>query len=74
MEGGGGEIGGPSIFFLDGVWGALKCQKMTLGGGGVFKFLVSSIPTEQHDAWVLKDLILIQFYTKSSILCNTKTI
>ena len=54
MEGGGGEIGGPSIFFLDGVWGALKCQKMTLGG--VFK---------QHDAWVFKDLILIQFYTKS---------
>ena len=21
-------------FFLDGIWGALKCQKMTLGGGG----------------------------------------
>ena len=33
-------------FFLDGIWGALKCQKMTLG---VFKFLLSSIPTEQHD-------------------------
>ena len=48
--------------------GALKCQKMTLGGGGVFKFLLSSIPTEQHDAWVLKDLILIQFYTKSYIV------
>ena len=29
--GGGGEIGGPSIF-LDGIRGALKCQKMTLGG------------------------------------------
>ena len=24
---------------------------------GVFKFLLSSIPTEQHDATVLKDLI-----------------
>ena len=34
-------------FFLDGIWGALKCQKMTLGGGGG---LLSSIPTEQHDA------------------------
>ena len=21
-------------FFLNGIWGALKCQKMTLGGGG----------------------------------------
>ena len=40
---GGAEIGGPSIFvgwnmgglqfLLDGIWGALKCQKMTLGGG-----------------------------------------
>ena len=39
------------------------------GGGVVFKFLLSSIPTEQHDAqWVLKDLILIQFYTKSYIV------
>ena len=44
-------------FVLDGIWGALKCQKMTLGGGGGFKFLLSSIPTEQHDATVLKDLI-----------------
>ena len=47
---GGGEIGGPSIFFG---WnmGALKCQQMTLGwGGGVFKFPLSSIPTEQYDA------------------------
>ena len=45
-------------FVLDGIWGALKCQKITLGGGGgVFKFLLSSIPTEQHDATVLKDLI-----------------
>ena len=35
-------------FFLDGIWGALKCQQMTLGG--VFKFLLSSISTEQHDA------------------------
>ena len=34
-------------FFLDGIGGALKCQKMTLG---VFKFLLSSIPTEQQDA------------------------
>ena len=55
-------------FVLDGIWGALKCQKMTLGGGGVFKFLLSSIPTEQHDAGVLRDLILIQFYTKSYIV------
>ena len=55
-------------FFLDEIWGALKCQMMTLGGGGVFKFLLSSIPTEQRDAWVLKDLILIQFYTKSYIV------
>ena len=54
-------------FFLNGIWGALKCQKMTLGGG-VFKFLLSSIPTEQHDAGVLRDLILIQFYTKSYIV------
>ena len=45
--GGGGEIGGLQFFF-DGIWGALKCQKMTWGGG-VFKFLLSSIPTEQHD-------------------------
>ena len=46
-------------FVLDGIWGALKCQKITLGGGGggVFKFLLSSNPTEQHDATVLKDLI-----------------
>ena len=28
-----------------------------VGGGGVFKFILSSIPTEQHDATVLKDLI-----------------
>ena len=35
---------------------------------GVFKFLLSGIPTEQHDARVLKDLILIQFYTKSYIV------
>ena len=40
------ELGGLQ-FFLDGIWGALKCQKMILGGGGgVFKFLLSSIPTE----------------------------
>ena len=33
---------------LDGICGALKCQKMTLGGGegGVFKILLSSITTE----------------------------
>ena len=37
-------------------------------GGGVFKFLLSSIPTEQHDVRVFKDLILIQFYTKSYIV------
>ena len=56
-------------FFLDGIWGALKCQKMTLGGGGgVFKFLLSSIPTEQQDVLILKDLILIQFYPKSYIV------
>ena len=30
---GGVEIGGPSIFW-DGIWGALKCQKMILGEGG----------------------------------------
>ena len=36
--------------------------------GGVFKFLLSSIPTEQHDVWVLNYLILIQFYTKSYIV------
>ena len=41
--------------------GGLKMPKDDLGG--VFKFLLSSIPTEQYDAWVLKDLILIQFYT-----------
>ena len=23
-------------FFLDGIWGALKCQKMTLGGSSSF--------------------------------------
>ena len=48
--GGGGEIGGPSIFFG---WnmGGLKMPKDDLGGGGgVFKILLSSIPTEQHDA------------------------
>ena len=26
------KLGGPSIFFLDGIWGALKYQKITLGG------------------------------------------
>ena len=34
LEGGGGvgeKLGGLQ-FFLDGLWGALKCQKMTLGG------------------------------------------
>ena len=25
-------------FFLDGIWGAFKCQKMTLGGGGSSSF------------------------------------
>ena len=30
-------------FFLDGIWGALKCEKMTLG---VFKFLLSSMMFE----------------------------
>ena len=40
--GGVGEIGGPSIFFG---WnmGALKCQKMTLGGGGSSSFTQSPI-------------------------------
>ena len=42
----GGEIGGPSIFF-GGNMGGLKMPKDDLGG--VFKFLLSSIPTEQHD-------------------------
>ena len=44
--GGGGESGGPSIFFG---WnmGDLKMPKDDLGR--VFKFLLSSIPTEQHD-------------------------
>ena len=46
--------------------GGLKMSKDDLGG--VFKFFLSSIPTEQHDVWVLKDLILIQFYTKSYIV------
>ena len=46
--------------------GGLKMPKDDLGG--VFKFLLSSIPTEQNDPWVLKDLILIQFYTKSYIV------
>ena len=61
------KLGGPSIFFG---WnmGGLKMLKDDLGGGGGFKFLLSSIPTEQHDAWVLKDPILIQFYTKSYIV------
>ena len=38
---------GPSVFFG---WnmGGLKMPKDDLGG--VFKFLLSSIPTEQHDA------------------------
>ena len=55
----------------------LKMPKDDLGGGGagrIFKFLLRSIPAEQHDAWVLKDLILIQVYTKSYIVYNTKTI
>ena len=50
-RGGGGveeKLGGLQ-FFGYGIWGALKGQKMT-SGGGVFKFLLSSIPTEQHDA------------------------
>ena len=52
VEGGGRgkeeKLGGPSIFFG---WnmGGLKMLKDDLGGG-VFKFLLSSIPTEQHDA------------------------
>ena len=42
--------------------GGLKMPKDDLGGGGgVFKFLLSSIPTEQPDVSVLKDLILIKF-------------
>ena len=45
---GGGEIEGPSIFF-GWTMGGLKMPKDDLGGG-VFKFLLSSIPTEQHDA------------------------
>ena len=46
--------------------GGLKMPKDDLGG--VLKFLLSSIPNEKHDAWVLKDLILIQFYAKSYIV------
>ena len=48
LTGGEGEIGWPSIFFG---WnmGGLKMPKDDLGGG-VFEFLLSSIPTEQHDA------------------------
>ena len=57
-------------------WGALNFFGWNMGDlkmpkddlGRIFKFLLSSIPTEQHDAWVLKDLILIQFYTKSYIV------
>ena len=45
MGGGGGR---PSIF-LGWNMGGLKMPKDDLGGG-VFKFLLSSIPTEQHDA------------------------
>ena len=41
--GGGGEIGGPSIFFG---WNMGGLKMPTLG---VFKFLLSSIRTEQHD-------------------------
>ena len=46
--GGGGETGGPSLFFG---WnmGGLEMPKDDLGAG-VFKFLLRSIPTEQHDA------------------------
>ena len=38
-------------FFLGWNMGAPKMPKDDLGGGGgVFKFLLSSIPAEQHDA------------------------
>ena len=30
-------------FFLDGIWGALKCQKMTLGRGSSSFFYVASL-------------------------------
>ena len=43
-------------------------RKWSLGLHDNYKALGLSIPTEQHDAWVLKDLILIQFYTKSYIV------
>ena len=33
--GGGGEIGGLQ-FVLDGIWGALKCEKIILGGSSSF--------------------------------------
>ena len=64
--GGGGEekLGGLQFFGWN--MGGRKMPKDVLGG--VFKFLLSSIPTEQHDAWVLKDLILIQFNKKSYIV------
>ena len=55
---------GASIFFE---WNVGGLKKPKDDPGGVFKFLLSSIPTKQHDAWV-KDLILIQFYTKSYIV------
>ena len=41
------EYGGPSIF-VGWNMGGLKMPKDDLGG--VLKFLLSSIPTEQHDA------------------------
>ena len=44
------KLGGPSIFLGWNIWG-LKMPKDDLGGGGgVFKFLLSTLPTEQHDA------------------------
>ena len=44
------KLGGLQFFCWMEYQGALKCQGMTLGDGGVFKFLLSSILTEQHDA------------------------
>ena len=51
MGWGGGEIGGPSVFFGWNMGGLIMpIDDPGVGGGGVLKFLLSSIHTEQHDA------------------------
>ena len=42
------KLGGLQFFWME--YGGLKMAKDDLGGGGVFKFILSSIPTEQHEA------------------------